>query len=157
MCSGDHERRVKRKFLLEALASELPSGTIRFSSKVVSIEESGYFKLVHLADVTILKAKVLVGCDGVNSVVAKWLGFKPPVFTRRSAIRGSAEFKSSHEFDPIMMQFTGNGRKNPAQLKQYMLTMLGKVPDEVRAVMENTVLDAFTSSPLRYRHPWEIL
>ena len=47
--------------------------------------------------------------------------------------------------------------KNPVQLKQYILTKLGKVPDEVRAVMENTVLDAFISSPLRYRHPWEIL
>jgi hypothetical protein len=49
---------VKRKVLLESLASELPSGTIRFSSKVVSIEKSGYFNLVHLADGTILKAKV---------------------------------------------------------------------------------------------------
>ncbi|KAL6211183.1 hypothetical protein ACLB2K_016410 [Fragaria x ananassa] len=47
--------------------------------------------------------------------------------------------------------------KNPVQFKQYILTKLGKVPDEVRAVMENTVLDAFISSPLRYRHPWEIL
>ncbi|KAK9944190.1 hypothetical protein M0R45_009768 [Rubus argutus] len=183
---GDHEVRcVKRKLLLEALASELPSGTIRFSSKVVSIEESGYFKVVHLADGTILKAKVLVGCDGVNSVVAKWLGFKPPVFTGRSAIRGRANFKSSHGFDPIFMQYFGNGvrsgaipcddkyvywfltwspssqekdlQENPAQLKQYMLTKIGKVPDEVRAVMENTPLDAFISSPLRYRHPWELL
>ncbi|PRQ24999.1 putative FAD-binding domain, FAD/NAD(P)-binding domain-containing protein [Rosa chinensis] len=183
---GDHEVRcVKRKLLLEALASELPSGTIRFSSKVVSIEESGYFKLVHLADGTILKAKVLVGCDGVNSVVAKWLGFKPPVFTGRSAIRGCAEFKSSHEFDPMLMQYLGNGVRsgtvpcddknvywffswspssqekelegNPAQLKQYMLSKLGKVSDEVRAVVENTNLDAFISSPLRYGHPWELL
>ncbi|XP_004290735.1 PREDICTED: zeaxanthin epoxidase, chloroplastic-like [Fragaria vesca subsp. vesca] len=183
---GDHEIRcVRRKLLLEALASELPSGTIRFSSKVVSIEESGYYKLVHLADGTILKAKVLVGCDGVNSVVAKWLGFKPLVFTGRSAIRGSAEYTTSHQFDPKMMQYFGNGvrsgvvpcdsknvywfftwsppsqekelEKNPPQLKQYMLTKLGKLPDEVRAVMENTVLDAFISSPLRYRHPWEIL
>ena len=59
MCSREHEIRcVKRKLLLESFASELPSGTIRFSSKVVSIEESGYLKLVHLADETILKAKV---------------------------------------------------------------------------------------------------
>ncbi|TQD96341.1 hypothetical protein C1H46_018107 [Malus baccata] len=183
--NGDHEvRRVKRRLLLEALADELPSGTIRFSSKVVSIDESGYLKLVHLADGTILKAKVLVGCDGVNSVVAKWLGFKQPVFTGRSAIRGLANFKSSHGFDPIFMKFFGNGirygvipcddktvhwyytwaptsqkelEENPGQLKQYMLSKLGKIPDKVKAVVENTELDAFVSSPLRYRHPWEIL
>ncbi|KAJ0009699.1 hypothetical protein Pint_33988 [Pistacia integerrima] len=42
---GDHEVRcVKRKLLLEALEMELPSGTIRYFSKVVSIEESGCFK-----------------------------------------------------------------------------------------------------------------
>ena len=55
----DHEVRcVNRKLLLEALTKELPSGTIRFSSKVVSIEISGFYKLVHLADGTILKTKV---------------------------------------------------------------------------------------------------
>lgn len=47
--------------------------------------------------------------------------------------------------------------KSPAQLKQYILSKLGKVQDEVRAVIENTELDAFTSSPLRYGHPWELL
>lgn len=57
--SGDHELRcVRRKLLLEALAKDLPNGTIRFSSKVVCIEESGSFKLAHLADGTILKTKV---------------------------------------------------------------------------------------------------
>ena len=59
MCRGDHEVRcVNRKLLLQSLANELPSGTIRFSSKVVSIEESGFYKLVHLADGTIIKTKV---------------------------------------------------------------------------------------------------
>jgi hypothetical protein len=56
---GNHEVRcVKRKLLLEALAKELPNGTIRLSSKVVCIEQSGFFKLVHLADGTIFKTKV---------------------------------------------------------------------------------------------------
>jgi hypothetical protein len=63
VCSGDHEVRcVQRKLLLEALSNELPSGTIRFSSKVVTVEESGFYKLVHLADGTILKTKVNSPC-----------------------------------------------------------------------------------------------
>ncbi|PRQ24989.1 putative 6-hydroxynicotinate 3-monooxygenase [Rosa chinensis] len=124
----DHEVRcVQRKLLLDSLANELSSATTRFSSKVVSIEESGYFKLLHLADGTILKVKrVLVGCDGVNSVVAKWLNFKQQSW-------------------------------NPAQLRQFVLSKLGKIPDAVRATIENTELDAFISSPLRYKPPWEVL
>ncbi|CAB4314063.1 unnamed protein product [Prunus armeniaca] len=47
--------------------------------------------------------------------------------------------------------------ENPAQLKQYMSSKLGKIPDKVKAVVENTELEAFISSPLRYRHPWELL
>lgn len=43
---------------MEALERELPSGTIRYSSKVVSIEESGLFKLVYLADGAVFKTKV---------------------------------------------------------------------------------------------------
>ena len=63
---GNHEIRcVKRKRLLETLAKELPSGTIRYSSKVVCIEESGFFKLVHLSDGTILKTKVKLVLIGI--------------------------------------------------------------------------------------------
>lgn len=59
-CRKGHEVRcVKRKILMETLVKELPSETIRFSSKVVSIEDSGHIKLLHLADGTIIKAKVL--------------------------------------------------------------------------------------------------
>ncbi|CAL8177289.1 unnamed protein product [Prunus armeniaca] len=38
-----------------------------------------------------------------------------------------------------------------------MSSKLGKIPDKVKAVVENTELDAFISSPLIYRHPWELL
>jgi 2-polyprenyl-6-methoxyphenol hydroxylase-like FAD-dependent oxidoreductase len=96
--SEEYEVRcVQRKLLLDALAGELPQGTIRFSSKLVHIELSGHYKMVHLSDGTILKTKVLVGCDGVKSVVGKWLGFKNPVKTSRVAIRGIAHFQTGHE------------------------------------------------------------
>uniref|UniRef100_A0A453ISK5 FAD-binding domain-containing protein n=1 Tax=Aegilops tauschii subsp. strangulata TaxID=200361 RepID=A0A453ISK5_AEGTS len=49
--SGPHEIRcVKRNFLLETLENELPEGTIRYSSKIVAIEEEGNVKLLHMAD-----------------------------------------------------------------------------------------------------------
>ncbi|OMO74540.1 hypothetical protein CCACVL1_16626 [Corchorus capsularis] len=183
---GHEIRCLQRKLLLETLANQLPSGTIRFSSKVVSIEEeSGFFKRLHLADGAIIKTKALIGCDGVNSVVAKWLGFEKPVFTGRSAIRGCAKFEGGHGFGPKFRQFVGKGvrsgflpcdddtvfwfmtwtpstkeeelEEDPAKLKQFAMNKLQDTSDEMKSVMEKTSLDGIVSSPLRYRRPWEIL
>ncbi|WOG84182.1 hypothetical protein DCAR_0103363 [Daucus carota subsp. sativus] len=181
---GHEVRCVKRKILMETLVKELPSGTIRFSSKVVSIE-SGHIKLLHLADGTIIKAKVLVGCDGVNSVVAKFLGLEKPAFAGRSAFRGYADFDDAHEFEPRFVQYFGQGVKygflpcddhtvywfftyTPSRndremeedthnMKQYVLDNLGEVPEKIKSVIETTKLDGIVSSPLRFRHPWELL
>ncbi|KAI6701024.1 hypothetical protein NL676_015348 [Syzygium grande] len=105
-----HEIRcLQRKTLLETLEKELPIGTIRYSSKVVLIEELDYPKLVHLSDGSILKAKVLIGCDGVNSAVAKWLGFKKPAFVGRSAIRGSVYYEHGHGFEHKFFRYIAEG------------------------------------------------
>ncbi|XP_014618270.1 monooxygenase 2 [Glycine max] len=61
-------RCVKRNLLLEVLANELPSGTIRYLSKVVAIEESGFYKILHLADGTAIKTKVNNMCDMKNTL-----------------------------------------------------------------------------------------
>ncbi|KAM7470940.1 hypothetical protein LguiA_009123 [Lonicera macranthoides] len=183
---GEHEVRcMKRKLLLETLEKELPSGTIRYSSKLDSVEDLGNFKLLHLADGTSIKAKVLVGCDGVNSVVAKWLGFKKPAFASRSAVRGFADFKQSHGFQPKFLEYSGNNVKygvlpcddhtvywfftytptpqdkeieeDPIQMKQFVLSKLGELPGRGKAVVEITELDSMVCSPLRFRHPWDLL
>uniref|UniRef100_A0A453ISX4 FAD-binding domain-containing protein n=1 Tax=Aegilops tauschii subsp. strangulata TaxID=200361 RepID=A0A453ISX4_AEGTS len=65
---GPHEARcVQRNVLLQALEEELPRGTIRYSSKIVSIDDCDDAKILHLADGSTLRAKVLIGCDGINS------------------------------------------------------------------------------------------
>ncbi|CAH2075820.1 unnamed protein product [Thlaspi arvense] len=180
--SEEYESRcVQRKLLLEALADELPQGTIRFSSKVVHIELSGHYKMVHLSDGTILKTKVLVGCDGVKSVVGKWLGFKNPAKTARLAIRGLTHFAAGHGFGKKFFQFYGNGVRsgfipcdhntvywflthtsteldeNPENLREFVLNKVKDLPENIKSVVETTDLDSVVMSRLKYRPPWELL
>ncbi|KAK6143357.1 hypothetical protein DH2020_023705 [Rehmannia glutinosa] len=176
---------VNRKVLLETMENELPSGTIRYSSKVVHIQIDGCFKSIHLADGTVLKTKVLIGCDGINSVVAKFLGFTKPFFVRRSAVRGYLYFEEAHGFEPKVMQFFGKGVRfgvipcndhgvywfftfspspgekdiveDPTKLKQLILSRLGKVPNKIKEVFEKTEPTNTVFSPLKSGHPWEQL
>ncbi|GAB2291923.1 hypothetical protein Dimus_026173 [Dionaea muscipula] len=189
---GEHEARcLKRKVILETLANELPSCNIRFSSKVILIEENSagscFFKLLHLADGSVIKAKAVIGCDGVNSLVARWLGFQKPAFVGRSAVRGYADFEGGHGFDPKVFLFSGKGARygvapcdqtglywfyvftppdqqekgiieeSPAKLKQFVLSNMGKVSEKIRNVIVETKLDDMYCSPIRSRTPWEIL
>ncbi|CAN0864762.1 Monooxygenase 2 [Linum grandiflorum] len=182
---GGHEFRcVQRKLLLEALVKELPNDTVRYSSKVVSMEESGCFKLLHLVDGTVIKTKVLIGCDGVNSTVAKWLGMNKAVVSERVQVRGSSVFPKGHGFASKLFMFSGKGfragcvpcddkniywyfswtpsiqerdlQDNPSRMKEYLLSKLQNSP-EMKRIVENTELDMMMLAPLCYRHPTELL
>ncbi|KAL3611685.1 hypothetical protein D5086_002705 [Populus alba] len=107
--AGQGPRAVHRKALLEALAKELPADSIRFSSKLAAIEsqEQGggaSIAVVHLEDGTVIKSKVLIGCDGLHSVVARWLGLAEPVHSGRSAVRGLAIFPQGYGFKQEVQQ-----------------------------------------------------
>uniref|UniRef100_M8AVJ2 3-hydroxybenzoate 6-hydroxylase 1 n=1 Tax=Aegilops tauschii TaxID=37682 RepID=M8AVJ2_AEGTA len=107
---GPHEVRcVQRNVLLQALEEELPPGTVRYSSKIVSIDDQDGAKILHIADGSTLRAKVLIGCDGINSVVAKWLGLAKPSESGRTATRGYAKYPEGHGFEPKILQFVGEG------------------------------------------------
>ncbi|XP_031264322.1 monooxygenase 3-like [Pistacia vera] len=149
------ERCVKRKLLLEALETELPSGTIR---KLNSVE---------------------LGV-GVKLSGGERLGFKKPVFSGRSGMRGCADYKGSHGFEPkscvfgkgircvstlhfltffipeISLLVDGELEDNPAKMKQFVLSN-GHVPDQLKAVVQDTPKTVSLQKPLRYRQPWEVL
>lgn len=184
---GKFESRcVKRTDLLEILERELPQGTVRYSSKIVSIEESGNFKLVHLADGSIIRTKALIGCDGVNSIVAKWLGFQSPVSASRSAIRGFVLYPDGHGFEPKFYSYFGGGvrygfipcddkgiywfftfspslfkydekERDPLKMKQFVISRMGNAQKNVLDVLERTELGSISCAPLKFRSPWNIL
>ncbi|KAJ4803190.1 FAD/NAD(P)-binding oxidoreductase family protein [Rhynchospora pubera] len=178
-------RCVRREFLLETLAQELPKDTIRYSSKVVLIEEEGDLKLLHLADGSIIKAKVLIGGDGINSIVGKYLGLKKPSSTGRLAVRGFAEYPTNHGFKSEFIQINGQGFRfgmSPSTKKSIYwffawyssendkdesTTKIGeliirklsnsKVPNEIIEVIQKNEMDQMVPSPLKYRTPFSVL
>eukprot|EP01018_Ginkgo_biloba_P029756 Gb_17953 [translate_table: standard] len=42
----------------------------------------------------------VIGCDGINSVVADWLGLSPPTLSGRCGIRGYATYPEAHHVEP---------------------------------------------------------
>ncbi|XP_075484674.1 monooxygenase 2-like [Primulina tabacum] len=179
-------RCIIRKDLLETLESELPHGTIRYSSKVVSIEETGNFKLVHLADGLVVKTKALIGCDGMNSMVAKWLGLENPVSTGRSAIRGLARYLDGHGFEPKFHFYStwcvdcgfvpcdeksiywfcnfspsfhkyNEENQDPLSMIKFVASNLRDAPLNISNIVERTELDCVCYAPLRLKLPWKAL
>ena len=70
---------MERGALLATMASKLPPGAISFSSRLKSITGQGPDgTLLELQDGRRLLSKVVLGCDGVNSPIARWMGFSEP-------------------------------------------------------------------------------
>lgn len=188
--SGDDVkvRPMHRKALLEALAEELPPGTIRFSSRVVSIDSEGspQIAVLRLDDGTVIRSKVLIGCDGVHSVVAQWLGMSEPASSGRSAVRGLSVFPDGHGLKKEIRQFLSEGLRagmvpisdtdvywflvnntisaekeagaDPAKILREVTDNLGRnMPAEYLDVARHSDLGNLSWAPLLYRHPWAIL
>ncbi|CAL5067705.1 unnamed protein product [Urochloa decumbens] len=108
-------RALDRKALLEALAEELPPGTVRFSSKLVSIDtdraaaDAPETVVMRLDDGAVIRAKALIGCDGLHSVVARWLGLPDPASSGRSAVRELSVFPGGHGVKRELRQFLSQG------------------------------------------------
>ncbi|KAJ0086359.1 hypothetical protein Patl1_06867 [Pistacia atlantica] len=99
-------RWVKRSDLIESLAQDLPLGTIRVGCQIfsVKIDANTSFPTLQLNDGTIIRAKMLIGCDGANSVVADFLELNPKKLHPSSGVRGFTYFPNGHGFAPELLR-----------------------------------------------------
>jgi len=88
---ADRPRSVNRKDLLRVLAKPLvDAGCVQFNKKVIRVEQQkGKGATVHFADGTSKAFDIVIGADGINSVVTKYLS---PSSTRAEAFSGVMSF-----------------------------------------------------------------
>ncbi|PRQ18345.1 putative FAD-binding domain, FAD/NAD(P)-binding domain-containing protein [Rosa chinensis] len=175
-------RAVERRILLETLANQLPQGAVRFSSKLAKIEKSedGDTSL-QLVDDTQLSAKIVIGCDGIRSPIAKWMGFPEPKYAGHCGLRGLAFFPGGHKFEPKLNQIYGRGQRagivpisptkvywfvcfnrpspgpkinDPAVLKKLARELVTNWPSDLLDIIDHTPDDTISRTPLVDRWLW---
>ncbi|KAK1300979.1 hypothetical protein QJS10_CPB13g01242 [Acorus calamus] len=182
----DELRSLKRSDLIKALADGLPSGTIRLGQQIVSVEldtESG-FPIIHCIDGTTINCKILIGCDGVNSIVAKSLGLKAPTLVPVCGIRAFTSYPNGHGFtndftrikrgtftmgmvpvnDHLVHWFVGRpwisedsiAQHNTTFLRDLTADMMKGLPDKLIDMVRKVDLNSLSLTCVRYRTPWDM-
>ncbi|CAA0395389.1 unnamed protein product [Arabidopsis thaliana] len=180
-------RGVLRNDLVRALAHALPLGTLRLGCHILSVklDETKSFPIVHVKNGEAIKAKVLIGCDGSNSVVSRFLGLNPTKDLGSRAIRGFTNYPDDHgfrqEFIRIKMDNVVSGRlpithklvfwfvvlrncpqdsnflKNQEDIARLALASVREFSEEWKEMVKNCDMDSLYINRLRYRAPWDVL
>ncbi|XP_077246705.1 monooxygenase 1-like isoform X2 [Tasmannia lanceolata] len=186
--NGKEEHRcLRRSDLIEALAVQLPPQTIHFGCRIVSVEidQVTSFPVLHLHDGSVIRAKVVLGCDGVSSIVAESIGLKPPRISRIIGMRGLTTYPKGHGFsnefirmkekclllgivpidDKLVYWFISRPRlpkdsgvsREPKVLIEAMVEEMKDFPAEITEMVKNSDLDSLSYTQIRYRAPWDLL
>ncbi|KAK1323951.1 hypothetical protein QJS10_CPA02g00884 [Acorus calamus] len=179
-------RSLKRSDLMHTLANHLPHETILFGQRVISVEtnpETG-FPILHCVDGTVINCKVLIGCEGVNSIVAKSLGMKAPSNLSICAIRAFTSYPNGHGFtnefirmkrgsftigflpinEKVVHWFVGRpwiskdsiAEKDCTLLRDLTIDMMEGFPSHLIDMVRRVDLDSLGLTGVRYRPPWDL-
>ncbi|KAI3911102.1 hypothetical protein MKW92_012206 [Papaver armeniacum] len=179
-------RCLKRLDLVQTLADNLPRNTIRFGCHAVAVKLDSLTSqpIVQLHDGTSIKCKVVIGCDGVNSVVSDFIGLKATRSFSTCGVRGFTNYPSGHGFineflrirknnlifcrTPVnenrMYWFVGlpwtscdlKDSSEPNIIKQATIKSIMDFPPDVTEIVKQSDLDSLTLTNIRYRAPWDI-
>ncbi|XP_071696457.1 monooxygenase 2-like [Rutidosis leptorrhynchoides] len=175
-------RAVERRTLLETLAKQLPVDSISYSSKLAKIEkhENGE-TLLELVNGTRISSKVVIGCDGARSSVAKWMGFSEPKYVGYCAFRGLADYPDGQPYESRVNYIYGQGLRagyvpvsptkvywfvcfnspapgpkitDPLVLKNQTKELIKKWPSEFQNIINATPDDTIIRTPIADRWLW---
>ncbi|KAJ3671438.1 hypothetical protein LUZ60_007517 [Juncus effusus] len=171
-------RAVERRILLETLANKLPPNTISYSSRVKSVNAQGSDgTLLELEDGRQILAKLVIGCDGVNSPIAKWMGFfltqnswgtarseasqntltvnrlsrKSTIFMERVFVPGSCQFPSPRSIGSsasIVIDLMCTRNTDSSQLKKEALHLVKNFPSDLLEAINTTKAESVIETPL---------
>ncbi|KAF7144008.1 hypothetical protein RHSIM_Rhsim05G0097700 [Rhododendron simsii] len=180
-------RCLKRADLMQALADDLPPNTLRFGRTVlgIKVDPCTSYPTVHLDDGTVLHAKVVIGCDGINSEVANFLGMNSTRIFSTCVVRGFTSYPSGHKFENKFVTFSKGDvqlgilpvnrnlvywfitrrwtsqdsvvSNDPKLIIQSSIKALSGFPEEEVEMVRNGDLDQLFLNQLRYRTPWNLL
>uniref|UniRef100_A0A161XXK2 FAD-binding domain-containing protein n=1 Tax=Daucus carota subsp. sativus TaxID=79200 RepID=A0A161XXK2_DAUCS len=117
-------RCLRRSDLINTLYNALPPNVVKFGHQIVSVklDPQTNFPILQLEDGNSISSKVLVGCDGANSVVADFLQLKHTKVAVLCSARGLTNYPSGH---PFTHEFVRMKRNN---------TFVGRIPIDSKLV-----------------------
>ncbi|MCH6170887.1 FAD-dependent monooxygenase [Pseudonocardia alaniniphila] len=75
---GEHTYTAHRADLLDAIGSAVPAGTVRLGRRCVGLDAAGPRPVLRFADGEVVEPDVLIGADGIHSVVRSTLAEPSP-------------------------------------------------------------------------------
>ncbi|XP_006836914.2 zeaxanthin epoxidase, chloroplastic [Amborella trichopoda] len=186
-CGKEEMRCMKRSDLMETLAYELPPGTIRFNCRAIGVEISpSSDSILHLDDGTTIRSRVVVGCEGVSSIIAKALGMEAPRIDSRIGIRGLTTYAGDgHNFEnqnflfrtdkivfgrlpinhnlvywfmsPIRVPQDSDNSKDPVLIKKLALETINDFPEGIIEMVKQSDPISLSLTRFRFRPPWELM